>query len=172
MSEPVLIVDMDGTYLKNDFTLEAFAQQLLSRPCTTLWRWVSSSSLVQFKTYLLESVTPDGQVLDGVMNRQVVEWLKANRDRFASVHLVSATPDGFVQRVFDELDSDFIFDSITGSKEVNLKGVNKLEYIKDRFGSDFWYMGDSKADEVIFEAAAGAIRSTRTGLKHLKGALH
>jgi phosphoserine phosphatase len=77
---------------------------------------------------------------------------------------VSASPDFFVKALLSELQ---IFDGIYGSEAINLKGVNKLAFIQEKWGNDFHYMGDAKADQPIFLAAQQAYKVSAKGISKL-----
>ena len=85
----------------------------------------------------------------------LVELIRAERDRGREIHLVTAADQFIADRVRAEFD---LFTSATGSDGVhNLKGDAKLAYLQQRFPAGFIYAGDSVADRPIFRASRGAI---------------
>jgi hypothetical protein len=62
------------------------------------------------------------------------------------VKVVSASPDLFVKYIVSELDLNI---EGYGSLEVNLKGIKKLDFIKENNWVPFTYIGDSVVDDVI-----------------------
>lgn len=146
----VLVVDFDGTYLKNDFFAEQFYKKLIENPFFLLGHFMSGSkNLLALKHKLLADVTlqyPAAQLV----NTAVADFIREHRASYARVVLVSASPDAFVKRI---LAGDVTFDSIHGSTDINLKGEHKLAFIREQFGDDFHYIGDSAADIPILKSA-------------------
>lgn len=157
----VLVVDFDGTYLKNDFFAEQFYKKLIENPFYLLGHWISGgSSLLALKHKLLAPLTLQYPVAQ-LVNEPVAGFINDNRGNYSKVVLVSASPDAFVKRM---LDGDATFDSVHGSTDVNLKGENKLAFIREQFGDDFHYIGDSKADIPIFKSAKKGFRVRGNGV--------
>ena len=87
--------------------------------------------------------------------RELVEFLKAQKSENRKIHLLTAAD----QHVAEEIASGIgIFDSVAGSDgKNNLKGENKLAWLREHLPGDFIYAGDSAADLPLFLAARGAI---------------
>ena len=51
------------------------------------------------------------------------------------------------------LKNQIIFDEIYGSEETNLVGVNKLNFILNKWGPNFAYVGNSNDDIPIFKSS-------------------
>ena len=61
-----------------------------------------------------------------------------------------------------------IFDDIFGSVEINLKGVEKLKFIQEKWGSNFTYIGDSNDDIPIFKMAKDAFKIINNKIINVK----
>jgi phosphoserine phosphatase len=150
----ILVVDFDGTYLKNDFFAEQFYKKLIENPSYLLYHGVINGNLVKLKHRLLRNVNPT-YAAEQLVQPTVAEFLRNRKAQYNSIVLVTASPEDFVKRI---LHNDTTFDEIHGTKDVNLKGNNKLQFIRDKFGEEFHYIGDSSADTPIFQAARKAFR--------------
>jgi hypothetical protein len=150
----ILVVDFDGTYLKNDFFAEQFYKKLIENPFYLAYHGLISGNLVKVKQRLLRNVQLSYSI-NQLVQPEVAEFLRNRRSYYKSVVLVTASPEDFVKRV---LQDDNTFDEIHGTQDVNLKGSNKLQFIRDKFGDEFHYIGDSSADTPIFLAARKAFR--------------
>ncbi len=75
--------------------------------------------------------------------------------RGRSIHLVTAADQKTADAVAAYLG---LFDLAAGSDgKRNLKGSQKLDYLRERFADGFIYAGDHAADLPLFKAARGAI---------------
>ena len=150
-------------FLKNDFFMEAFCASLVTNPLE-LSTGFQKNGLVKLKTKLLSKRQID-YTLDSLLNKHVVAWLSENKDKYTKVVLVTASPQSFARKI---LSDNTIFDEIYGSTDVNLKSKNKLAFIIDKFGDEFIYIGDSKADNCLFEKARIALKVNKQGLSYVK----
>lgn len=98
------------------------------------------------KHELLDDFQPKAAEI--MVNSEVVDLIKSEADNFEQVILVSASPQAFVERMVAPLG---IFDAIYGSRDVNLKSHKKLDFIRQKGFDSFVYVGDSGADEVLFQ---------------------
>lgn len=156
-----LILDFDGTLILKDIFKMQFYYKLLHSPIGVIRILLRSASWVAFKRNLLEDL--DSNILQDYwkknQNRYLIEWVQSNRDSFREIVVVSASPQGFVQRVIPE----GVFDGVYGSTNENLKGKRKLEFILSHWGKNFAYIGDDVSDEVIFAESVLAYRIDKTG---------
>lgn len=159
------IVDFDRTYLKNDFFQEVFFRRIIENPFFIANHFLlKRKSLLDLKYELLDVQHLDYKI-DFLVNPVVHEWILANRSNYSKLVIVSATPAFFVKRVLEPLN---FFDELHGSVSVNLKGAEKLRFIRDLWGNHFDYVGDSASDQPIFKAARNGYKITRKGLMHVK----
>lgn len=154
LSYPVLVVDLDGTFFKNDFFKEQLMLQILKRPFTTLLKYFKSNNWVEFKTFILQNTSPTKETVNNLINPIVLNYINTNRTNYTKIVMVSASPDSFVKRAVPS----GIFDELHGSINVNLKSDKKLAFIIQHYGKNFHYIGNSKDDEVIFLNAKKSIK--------------
>jgi hypothetical protein len=157
ITEMILIVDFDGCYVRNDFFAEQFVRKAIENPFFAMSHFLfRKRTLLETKELLLEDFTINYPI-EQLVNSSVHEFIGQNRNRYSRVVLVSASPEEFVRRI---LSGTQVFDEIHGSTTVNLKGLEKLSFIKAQFGSNFHYIGNSSDDDVILKAAAKGYKVT------------
>lgn len=149
-----LVVDLDGTLLLTDTLHESFVATLF-RPfgigLVSALKGLHNRAAA--KRFLSNQHEIDIALLPARDN--LVELIRAERDRGREIHLVTAADQSIADRVRSEFG---FFTSATGSDGAhNLKGEAKLAYLQQRFPAGFLYAGDSVADDPIFRASRGAI---------------
>jgi 4-hydroxybenzoate polyprenyltransferase/phosphoserine phosphatase len=149
-----LVVDLDGTLLLTDTLHESFVATLFRSFGIGLASALKGlRNRAAAKRYLSDRHKLDVSLLPQRDN--LVELIRAERDRGREVHLVTAADQSIADRVRSEFG---LFTSATGSDGArNLKGEVKLAYLRQRFPAGFLYAGDSVTDGPIFRAARGAI---------------
>ena len=151
----ICIVDFDGTLFKNDFFLEIFFRTLIERPFYLLKLFFAKKfHLLEIKIVLLSGYQIDYDI-NFLINPIVTNWIKENKNNFTKIYLVSASPDFFIKSI---LKNQQVFDEVYGSVQINLKGLEKLRFIQEKWGSDFTYVGDSNDDTPIFMVAKDAFK--------------
>jgi hypothetical protein len=161
----ICIVDFDGTLFKNDFFLEVFFKTMVERPFYLFKLCVSKKfKLIDIKIALLSDLKINYDV-SFLINTVVTNWIEDNKNKFTNIYLVSASPDFFIKSI---LKNQQIFDDIFGSVEINLKGVEKLKFIQEKWGSNFTYIGDSKDDIPIFKIAKDAFKIINNKIINVK----
>jgi 2-hydroxy-3-keto-5-methylthiopentenyl-1-phosphate phosphatase len=161
----VCIIDFDKTLLKNDFFKEIFYRTLLQKPFKLINHFlIKRSSILELKNELLINFNLYYPV-QLLFNPIIINWINENKSNYEKIIIVSASPHFFVKDVLKSL--DFI-NEIHGSTDINLKGKNKLDYIMNKWGSSFDYLGDSKSDNIIFKNAKNGFLITRNELIHVK----
>lgn len=161
----ICIVDFDGTLFKNDFFLEIFFKTLLERPFYLFKLYfVKKMNLLEIKFELLSKHQINYDV-NFLMSQMVINWINENKNRFTNVYLVSASPDFFIKSI---LKNQEIFDDVYGSVHINLKGIDKLQFIQQKWGSNFTYIGDSKDDIPIFKNAKEAYKIFNNKIIYVK----
>ena len=175
IDNPILIVDLDGTLLKNDFFAEIFYAKLISNPCQIFGQFMSKKTWLEVKREYLSELEPDEKVIEPLINQKLVNWINDNKSDFNSTIIVSASPDDFVKAIYHlikKIHPNIPIESAYGSSINNLKGLQKLDFIRNNWGDNYWYIADSKTDKPIFHAAKGAILVKNRDLKILHGKLH
>ncbi len=145
-----IYVDMDGTLVKTDIAQELLLQclkkaELLSQLAVKVFTGRS-----YIKHFLAENTEFSAERLP--YNDSVIKYLKEEKAKGRPIILATASDHLVAEKVADHLE---FFDDILASRPgSNLKGVKKLCAIKDHsMGRGFEYIGDSKADYPIWEAA-------------------
>ena len=150
-----LCVDLDGTLVATDVTLEALIEFLKAAP----WKLFSlvaalMSGRPALKRYLAHHVTIDASALP-YRPRVLGEMRRARADG-RRVLLVTASDQSVADAVGAHV--DLIDEAIGTQSEINLKGRHKAEYLVSRFGAEgFQYLGDSSADLPVWGAAGEAL---------------
>lgn len=161
----VLVVDLDGTLCRTDTLHEALLGLVASDPLKLfkLPGWIAEGR-AGLKARLADRGVIDPELLP--LNEAVVEVVKAARAAGRRTALVSAADHRQVTAVAE---ATGIFDEAYGSAEGrNLKGAAKAEFLNTHFGhGKFDYIGDSKADLPVWNAARKAITvQAQSSLRH------
>jgi phosphoserine phosphatase len=125
---------------------------------------IKRSSILELKKELLLNFKINYPI-QLLLNPMIIHWINENKAHYEKIIIVSASPDFFVKEVLKQL--DFI-DEMHGSTSINLKGKNKLDYIMNKWGNNFDYLGDSKSDNIIFKSARNGFLVTSNKLIHVK----
>ena len=149
-----LVVDLDGTLIKTDLTLETIGQYLSRRPWGffTLVAWLGRGR-PYLKSQLEKFTSIDAATLP--YNEAVLEWLKSEKSAGRRLVLATASHQSLADAVARHLN---IFDEVLGtSGNVNLKSSTKRDELVRRYGEKgFEYAGNSHADIAIWTSAAHA----------------
>ena len=153
--QPVLAVDLDGTLLRGDVFGESLVRFLLPAPWRigTVIRWLVQGGRPWAKARLAERLEFDGAVLP--WNEAVVNFCEARAAQGWLVVVATASNEDAAR----SLTRHFPFVSrVLGSDDRrNLKADEKAKRLCAEFGAaGFEYVGDSKADLVVWTAAARA----------------
>lgn len=158
------VIDFDGTFIKNDYFKELFLKKMLENPLFLFNHFcVKRKDLLALKFELLKDLSPEYDI-DFLINQQVKKWIEEHRKQYTKLVLVSASPDFFIKKILSQIT---YFDEIHGSKDINLKGYQKLQFIQEKYGIDFDYVGDSNADIPIFMNCKNAFKITHKGIIHV-----
>ncbi len=149
-----LVVDLDGTLIKTDLTLETIGQYLSRRPWGffTLCAWLLQGR-PRLKAQLEKYTSIDAATLP--YNEAVLEWLKTEKAAGRRLVLATASQQSLADAVGRHLG---IFDDVLGtSGNINLKSSAKRDELVRRYGEKgFDYAGNSPADIAIWASAARA----------------
>ena len=151
----VLVVDLDGTLCRTDTLHEALLTLVATDPkyVFRLPGWLQGGRAA-FKAQIADHTVIHPEDLP--LNQAVVEMVRAARESGRRTALVSAADHRQVTAVAE---ATGLFDEAYGSAEGrNLKGAEKAAFLTQHFGPEkFDYVGDSKADLPVWEAARKAI---------------
>ena len=150
-----LCVDLDGTLVATDVTVEGIVQLLKAAP----WRVLSLIIALMkgrpaLKRYVARHVSVDASSLP--YRSQVLGQIRQARAAGRRVLLVTASDQSVADAVGAHLG---LIDEVVGThSDKNLKGQQKAEYLVSRFGpGGFQYIGDSSADLPVWRAAGEAL---------------
>ncbi len=150
-----LYVDLDGTLIKSDLTLESLLtlvkRNVLYVLLLPIWLLRGRAFL---KHQLSRRVTLSFDSLP--FNREFLAFLEGEKRRGRSLTLISASNAALVEQLRASTD---LFDAAYGSDEkTNLRGSNKLRRIRElNAGGQFAYAGNSRADLPLWAAASEVI---------------
>lgn len=153
--EPPLVVDVDGTLIRTDLlaesTLRLVARDPLSVVRLPLWL---AAGRAAFKARIADHVIPAPDSLP--LNREAVDFIRAERRRGRRIYLASASDRRAVQALADHLG---LFDGVFASDgTVNLSGAAKGRVLCRAFGAGgFDYMGNAQVDLAVWRGARRAL---------------
>ncbi len=149
-----LVVDLDGTLTPTDTLVESIIQVVKLSPINILrlpfW-------LLRGRTVLKEQVAARSAIDPALLpyRQEFLTYLRAEKDQGRKIILATAAHQSVATGVAKHLG---LFDAVLATDaQTNLKGVAKLQAIKDKVGDNFVYAGDSTADIPIWKAAKAAI---------------
>ncbi|MBY8974427.1 UbiA family prenyltransferase [Rhodobacteraceae bacterium NNCM2] len=150
-----LVVDLDGTLLSTDLLHESILQVIAKDPLHALRMpaWLKGGKAA-FKRRLTGHTAPDVEALP--VNPAVIAEIEAAREAGRPVVLVTASDQIFADMVGEKIG---LFDEVHGSDgQRNLGGEVKAAFLVDRYGAGGYdYIGDSRADLPVWEAARHAL---------------
>lgn len=164
----VLVVDLDNSLIKTDLLFEGLLQFIkqspfkfhllikaaCSAPPPQSSEGVNGGIRARIKQLLVEQIefNPEGLPYSD----EVLHKIKLEKHAGSHIVLASASHQHWVTSVADHVG---LFDEAHGtSAALNLKGKNKLAYLRRRFPLDkTTYIGDSTADLPIWKAVATSV---------------
>ena len=150
---PPLVLDLDGTLIRNDLTFELFALCAKWRPLM-LFRivFIALFDRGHAKRLLVERF---GHHIDPETlpyEPEVLALMQRYKRRGHSIELVSGSDERLVERIARHND----IARFKGSKPgLNLTASSKAEYLKQIHGSNFLYVGNAKSDLAVWRAGQG-----------------
>lgn len=158
----VLFVDLDGTLISSDCTYESLAVAAGRQPFATLKTILSTlprQDLPAMKQRLADIAPPDPNTLPWLESS--IRYLKLCQSRGVRLVLATASNMQLVRPLAHHLG---LFEDViaTSAQGPNLKGQAKLHVMRqwcvEHGAARFGYMGDSKADIPIFNAADASVK--------------
>jgi len=150
-NSPTLVVDLDGTLVNTDMTVENLFLFLSLHPLrifeTIAWLFKGRAN---FKRCLADTIVPDVSNLP--YNRYLLTYLDQQRTAGAALILATASDLRIARKVSEHLG---LFDEVLGTEEINLSSRNKREALVRRYGErGYEYVGNSAADLTVWETAS------------------
>lgn len=151
---PPLVVDLDGTLTATDTLVESAIRLVKQTPLNLLrlplWLLQGRAAL---KDAIAERVTLAVDTLP--WRDELLAWLREEKSAGRRLVLATAAHRSIADAVAAHLG---LFDEVIATEAGrNLKGTAKLAAIRERFGDDFVYAGDARADLPIWRAARAAV---------------
>ncbi len=148
-----IVVDLDGTLIRADLFVESIVQLLRTNP---LYIFLFFLWLTKGIAYAKEQVAKriDIDVDHLPFEEDVLARLKSLKDNGKTLILATASHRLYADKLSNHLG---LFDHVVATNaDNNLKGQRKLEALRALIGdAPFAYMGDSRADEPLWDAAHG-----------------
>ena len=146
LEKKYFFVDLDGTFAKNDLFQELLIKRFCQKPIDTLKGYLKGGVLGLKNMVFREFNFSVNQI---VVNNDVMKLIQNKKESGYFIYLASASPQIYADYVSKTWS---IFDFARGSDDnINLKSQAKLDFILSiSEGAQFEYIGDSKADQVIF----------------------
>ncbi|MBB4200762.1 hypothetical protein CCR94_17500 [Rhodoblastus sphagnicola] len=149
-----LIIDLDGTFIHTDSLYENLIDALFhstGRLLRVVPKLIAGRARIKQSLAKVRPLDPANLPY----RTEILELIRAARAAARRVYLVSAADQQIAESVGRHLG---LFDGAKGSDgEVNLKGSNKLAWLRDTFPHGFIYAGDSAADLPIWYASKLAV---------------
>ncbi len=151
---PPLVVDLDGTLIQTDLLHESALRLIKQR------FWI----IILFPFWLLRGrAYLKGKIVEGAhldyrslpVHEELLAWLVSEKRLGRRLVLATASDRRLAELTVERLD---LFDAVLGSDgKRNLKGRQKLDAIIHACGREFDYAGNSRADQLLWEASRQAI---------------
>lgn len=139
----VLCVDLDGTLVKSDTLVDSTLALVRHHPAALL---SLPARLLQGKAALKQHIanTLPLDVAHLPYNRQLLQYLEQQQSAGRPIYLATAADAAIAHRVAAHLG---LFTGVLASDgDTNLSGNNKLAAFRQRFGDNFSYIGNARAD--------------------------
>jgi len=144
-----LCVDLDGTLVKSDTLVDSTLALAHQHPLLLLQlpRWLAAGKAA-LKHHITSAVELD--VVHLPYNRELLQFLEQQHATGRPIYLATAADSRLAQRVADHLG---LFAGVLASDgSTNLAGSNKLAAFRQRFGNNFCYIGNARADLPLLSA--------------------
>ena len=152
--EKKLIVDLDNSLIKNDLFVELLCTSIFKNPIIffkTIFYLCKSKALA--KIFLSENVSLDIKTIP--YNQTVIQLINNYKEKKYKIILSTGASKVHAEKIVRHLK---IFDDyISTDEKINNVGNTKLQLIKDRYDSNFIYIGDSLNDLSVWKECGNAI---------------
>lgn len=148
------MVDLDGTLTPTDTLAESVIRIVKQSPLNffLLPVWLMGGRAA-FKSAIASRLKLHVENLP--YREELLAYLRNEKQQGRQIILATAAHHSIAEAVATHLG---IFDDVLATDEHhNLKGQHKLKAIQDKFGREFIYVGDSRADIPVWKAAQGAV---------------
>jgi len=145
---------MDGTLVRSDTLVELWIRALKK----SVWRSLAMLPLMlrsraQFKAALARFVDINPRALP--YDEDLLDYLRVQRSAGRKLVLATASNERVAAAVATHLE---VFDDVVASDDhVNMKGAAKARALEERYGKDFSYAGNDRADLKVWDKASAAV---------------
>lgn len=154
MTRP-LILDVDGTFLRNDLTHEMVLEAVKRDPFSAIWHLlIGLRNKPRMKQLMLARIGDRLLQGDQPLETTIVSLAKEAKAQGRSVYLCSGSEEGLVKRLAAR--HDFLDGAFGTSPTYNMTSANKATFLQERFPDGFDYAGNSTQDFAVWEAAHSA----------------
>jgi phosphoserine phosphatase len=164
-----ICVDLDGTLIKNDVTIEAL-KEFVSRKLFNIFKvlfWLLFGR-AHLKKMLAISVDLSINKLD--FNVKLLKFIADKKDKKHSVFLATACDELYANKIAEHL---HIFDGVFASNgKINLRAKAKARTLVSAFGEGgFIYAGNSKDDVYVWNRSSQCIlvNPSKAALNYMQG---
>jgi 4-hydroxybenzoate polyprenyltransferase/phosphoserine phosphatase len=149
-----LVVDLDGTLTPTDTLAESVIKIVKQSPLNffLLPLWLMRGRAA-FKSAIASRLKLPVESLP--YREELLAYLRNEKQQGRRIILATAAHRTIADAVATHL--GFFDEVLATDEDHNLKGRHKLKAIQDKFGREFVYAGDSRADIPIWKAAKGAV---------------
>jgi len=147
-----LVIDVDGTLIRNDLTVELLFNSVCENPHKALhWFRLALYDKTSLKDELVQNLNPAFDVAALPFNEIVVSLGETHKNNGGEVILCSGSHHILVEQISDQFDW---IDQGHGTRNgLNLVSGAKAEYLKNMYPGGFAYVGNSKQDFEAWELA-------------------
>ncbi|MEL6686568.1 MAG: hypothetical protein AAFP97_02995 [Pseudomonadota bacterium] len=151
MTRP-LILDVDGTFLKNDLTHEMILESIKRNLLVGLWQLlIGITNKPRMKQHMVARIGDRLLQGDQPTEPTIVSLAKEAKAEGRPVYLCSGSEESLVKRLAAQ--HDFLDGAFGTSPTYNMTSENKAAFLKDRFPDGFDYAGNSSQDFAVWEEA-------------------
>lgn len=173
VQSPSLVLDLDGTLIRNDLTFELFVLCARWQPFLLLRiAYIAIIDRPRAKRLLTERFAHHIDPKTLPYDPDVLNLIHRFKQSGHSIELVSGSDEQLVEAIARHIDIPRFKGSTRG---VNLTGWCKADYLTKRHGSNFLYVGNSISDRAIWHAGQGGFGvnapSKSYGMQHADGSL-
>ncbi len=153
VTKPTLVLDLDGTLIRNDLTFELFALCARANPILFVFALFKAMFdragakrllAARFQRHINPAELP--------YQPEILDLAARYKSEGHQVELVSGSDEALVSQVARHLDLKFHKGSTPGT---NLTAAQKAAFLVQRHGENFVYAGNSKSDYPVWRAGQG-----------------
>ncbi|WP_371397643.1 UbiA family prenyltransferase [Fretibacter rubidus] len=150
-----LVLDLDGTFIRNDLSHELLLLAVCYHPLATLlilFKYLGQKQ--RLKAALFDLVGHRINVATLPYNDAVIAQAKAAKAQGQAVILCSGSDERLVRKIASQF--KFIDDSFGSTQDVNLTSARKAAFLKSHYPKGFDYVGNARADIAVWQDSQNA----------------